>query len=414
MWNRAMSRVCAGCVPVVLLWGVWSGAADLDPSIEMAPEEASRVAETRWWERDQVLGDVGGLRSWLGERGVSLEIESVDEGLGNQAGGIGEGSRYKGLTNLSLVLDTEAVGWWRGGEFVTLIQNSRGEPLTEDCVGDIQTVSNIDAPEFTQVSEYFLEQRLGAGRLKVGRQDANADFVVAEGGGEFVNSSFGLVPTVPLPTYPAPALGVSAFAPVTGRLELGAGVWDGASDLGNGCFETAFDGVGGAVSALQLAVATGGGGILPGRYQVGLWYHSEVESPIPGAKAAHEASSASGVFLVADQELVRRDDLVVRAFGQGGIGDGEATGIAEYVGAGLVAEGLIPGRPDDSVGLGYARASIHDRESAADLTETVIEAYYAARILPWLVVKPDLQLVQNPGGRGEDAVVLGVRFETRL
>jgi porin len=405
-------------------------AEEPQTELRLASEEEldRRSGAEPWWQRDRLLGDLGGLRPWLGERGIELEIVSTDEGLGLADGGPArsETARYAGLTDLSIAVDTADAGWWDGGQLVALLQNARGRSLTEDRVGDLQTISNIDAPKLTQVSEYYLEQRVGTARLKVGRQDANADFVVADGAAELVSSSFGLVPTVPLPTYPAPALGVAAFVPLGSRVELGAGLWDGAAEVGSDAFETAFDGQGGEVAAAQLAVRTGGKTVLPGTYQLGVWHHSSVALDEDVAGAADPVTdAASGIYLIADQELWRRDGAVLHGFLQGGAGDGEATGIASYVGAGLTFEGFLPARPDDRIGIGFARAAVHDVpvEVAASsvqapatsrtLRETVVEAYYAAPLLPWLVVKPDLQLVMDPGGDGDDALVLGVRFESR-
>ncbi len=430
MIDRAMTRVCVGCVLIAACWGMPVAANEPDTELRLASEEElDRTSDAApWWQRDRLLGDLGGLRPWLEEQGIALEIVSTDEGLGLVDGGAAssETARYAGLTDLSLIVDTGAAGWWDGGQLVVLLQSARGRSLTEECLGDLQTVSNIDAPELTQVSEYYLEQRVGTARLKVGRQDANADFVVSDGAAELVNSSFGLVPTVPLPTYPAPALGVSAFVPLGSRVEIGAGLWDGASATGSDCFQTAFDGQGGEVAAAQVAVRTGGEAVLPGTYQLGVWHHSNVARTEDVAGAADPVTEASsGIYLIADQELWRRDGAALHGFLQGGAGDGEATGIASYVGAGLMLEGFLRARPDDRFGIGFARAAVHDvpvevtassaqvAAASRTLRETVVEVFYSTPLLPWLVVKPDLQLVMDPGGDGDDALVLGVRFESR-
>ncbi len=39
-------------------------------------------------------------------------------------------------------------------------------------------------------------------------------------------------------------------------------------------------------------------------------------------------------------------------------------------------------------------------------SETGFEAYYAAALLPWLVVTPDLQVILEPGGTSRKSAVL--------
>ena len=49
--------------------------------VEISDEAAPRS----WATRDRLLGDAGGVRSWLNERGLGIEIVSLDEGFGAPA-----------------------------------------------------------------------------------------------------------------------------------------------------------------------------------------------------------------------------------------------------------------------------------------------------------------------------------------
>jgi carbohydrate-selective porin OprB len=40
-----------------------------------------------------------------------------------------------------------------------------------------------------------------------------------------------------------------------------------------------------------------------------------------------------------------------------------------------------------------------------------VELFYKAHLTPWLSLQPDLQVVLNPGGKYDDAVTAGLRFE---
>lgn len=266
-----VSALCAlAPLPVNAGEGVSHPASNHGSEGELAQvlevEVEDQTTRSTWRTRDRLLGDLGGLRPWLEGMGLSIEITSVDEGLGSpgESDRTGAARHYAGLTDLVLSRDTEAAGWWRGGAIVVDLQNVRGGDLSE-VVGDLQGVSNIVGPPGTRLAEYHLVQVLAGGRVRVklGKQDANADFVVSEGGGELVNSSFGLVPTVPLPTYPAPALGAMVAWSAHERVLVATGIWDGAPEVGSGCMR-AFDGSGGTVSAVGLEVAAFGDAILPG------------------------------------------------------------------------------------------------------------------------------------------------------
>jgi porin len=420
-----VASVLCVAVTVPCSAGEHAGQAHLATGGTAAREEGlilaleSQAAPPQLRARTNLLGDIGGLRPWLQELGVSLEITSVDEGLASPDGDdSGSTARhYTGLTDLVLTLDTETAGWWRGGTLVVDLQSARGGDLSE-CVGDVQGVSNIVGPPRTRLAEYHLVQELADGKLRVklGKQDANADFVVSEGGGEFVNSSFGLMPTVPLPTYPAPALGAMAAWSAHNRVTVAAGVWDGAPAVGSGCLETAFDGAGGTVSAVGLEVAAFGDSVLPGTYRVGVWRHSEVEVAVTGkAPGSGETGAAAGLYLTADQELWARGERRLAVFGQAGWGETDRSAVSRYLGGGLTMRAPFAQRPADVVGLAVAHAHIGDleRPDPSSTSEVVVELFYRLPLAGWMTISPDLQWVRRPGGdRDRSALVAGLRVAT--
>jgi porin len=92
-----------------------------------------------------------------------------------------------------------------------------------------------------------------------------------------------------------------------------------------------------------------------------------------------------------------------------------------YIGSGFVYTGILPGRPNDRIGIAVAHARNGDPflrrnpilSEPMDRFETVLEFTYEARVTPWLILHPDLQYVLNPGTRSEinNALVAGVRFD---
>ncbi len=389
----------------------------IEKTIALDVETDSRRSD--WRSRDQLLGDLGGARPWLAKHGMTLEITSFDEGLGTPNKNLNEdrSGRYAGLTDVVLSLDTTGAGWWRGGNFSVVLQNVRGGDISA-VVGDAQGISNIVGPPGTRFVEYFLVQEFAAGKamLKVGKQDANADFVVSEGGGEFINSSFGIIPTVPLPTFPAPALGLMGAWQPSERIRFKAGVWDGAPALGSGSMTTAFDGSGGTVAAAGVELQAFGGRILPGTYRLGVWQHNEVELGADARLAVDEepVASADGIYFTIDQGLWRRGSRELAFFAQGGWGEADRSAFSRYFGGGLTLSGPIRGRDDDLLGIGIAHAELGDVERPSDYAthETIVELFYRFPVAPWMSLRPDLQWVERPGGDEGSALVVGLRVET--
>ena len=88
---------------------------------------------------------------------------------------------------------------------------------------------------------------------------------------------------------------------------------------------------------------------------------------------------------------------------------------AESVGdsfvAGLVYEGLIPGRDQDAVGAGVAWAELFQ---GGTHQESVFEFFYKVQIAPRVSIQPDLQYIASPSRIFRDALAVGMRFQITL
>ena len=87
-------------------------------------------------------------------------------------------------------------------------------------------------------------------------------------------------------------------------------------------------------------------------------------------------------------------------------------------------QGTFPGRDNDLVAFMFAYAKTNprlteyqdDRDSIAPGSvgiqsyESIAEVDYGAQIAPWLLIRPNLQYVMNPGGTGKipNAFVIGL------
>ena len=123
----------------------------------------------------------------------------------------------------------------------------------------------------------------------------------------------------------------------------------------------------------------------------------------------------------------------VGAFFNFGVSDGSTNPVKRSYSAGLVGKGVVPGRPNDNLGIGWARTKVsndfvpfmRDTFNLGLNHEDVVELYYSAALTPWLNVSPSLQIINSglsktldSGGTRlknlDTAYVAGVRVGVRF
>jgi porin len=115
-----------------------------------------------------------------------------------------------------------------------------------------------------------------------------------------------------------------------------------------------------------------------------------------------------------------------------GVSDGKANPVKYSYSLGLVGKGVVPGRPFDDFGIGWARTEFSDDfvpflRRTFDLGldhEDVVEVYYNAAVTPWLHVSPNFQYISpalnktlDAGGNFadlDDIYMAGVRVGVRF
>ncbi len=178
--------------------------------------------------------------SWknkLENNGLNFQASYKLDYFANTHGGIKRDQTTVSMMDINLEVDTQKLSLWQGGKFfVHLIDNSGGEKLSSDIVGDLQGVSNIAAPRTSRVFELWYEQTLIDEKfsLLVGIEDINSEFYVSEYGGLYINSSFGIGPELAAArpsVFPLAAFGVRSKFLFNERWEFLVGAYDG--DPGN-------------------------------------------------------------------------------------------------------------------------------------------------------------------------------------
>jgi hypothetical protein len=155
----------------------------------------------------------------------------------------------------------------------------------------------------------------------------------------------------------------------------------------------------------QVALLPNVGG-LEGHYRLYGWYAGYDHAKLGRDRnfSAGEADKGWGIGLSVDQQVGE----MVGLFGRAGWNNEEVYVVKWEASGGLNVKGLLPGREDDEIGLGFA-ALVPDRRFAEDDPEVHLELYYRIAVTENLAFTPDLQYVINPGGdSGNDGVFAGM------
>lgn len=431
-----------------------------------AAQVAASAGTESLWKRNQLLGDFGGLRGALEAAGVTLSLQETAEVLGDVSGGVRRGAVFEGALQMGLDIDTgKAIGLPDGTIHASAWQ-IHGRGLTANEVGNLNTISNIEATRATRLFELWYEQRLfdGAVSVRAGQLAADAEFQISAYAALFLNASFGWPVLAALdlpsggPAYPLATPAVRLKVQASQDLALLFGVFSGdTAPAGTGdpqrrnASGTSFVLNRGVfvIGEVQYSLELGSAGAgLPGTYKIGAWYNSNAfpdqRYGSDGLSLANPASNGvprshrgnASLYAVADQTMWRQPatkDQGIGVFGRVTGTSDDRNLVTVAVNAGLTWKGVIPARGDDTLGLGitYTRIGASARGLDADAAfyaggfapvrnaETVVELTYQAPVTPWLTLQPDAQYVFSPAGgvpnpaaptrRIGDAAVFGLR-----
>ncbi|MFQ3580049.1 MAG: hypothetical protein SNJ71_07920 [Bacteroidales bacterium] len=74
------------------------------------------------------------------------------------SGGISQNNFYLGFIDIGATFHTQGLGLWKHGSLFVSLQNTHGNSLSGEFLGDIQTASNIDNGNFTYLSHICYSQ----------------------------------------------------------------------------------------------------------------------------------------------------------------------------------------------------------------------------------------------------------------
>lgn len=352
--------------------------------------------------------------------GYQFEAAYTADVLSNVSGGIETGSRYLDNLDLTLEVDIErAWGFGAGTLFIYGLYNN-GSTFSDELVGDLQVISNIDTGHAWHLYEFWYEVGDGPWSLRTGLYDLNSEFDANETGGLFMNSSHGIGADISQTGKNGPSIFPVTSLTLRGAFETDAfsarlAVLDGEPGDPDdpASYKIDLGGEDGVLTVAEIDVPMSEAI----RLWAGYWRYSGEFERVDGSGPTN---GNDGWYIGAE----RRFSIGSRSasgFVRYGQADERLNTLRDYIGAGLVIDAPFASRPDDQLGLALASAGAGDpyRNSLsqagenAQHRETNLELSYRAQINEHLAIQPDIQFVRNPSASNvlEDALVLGIRFE---
>lgn len=388
------------------------------------------------------------LRAQAGEEppAVELGVAYTGELWGNVSGGLKRGLRYLDNVDITAEADLQRLAGWRNAGIFLYGMGNQGGNLSS-LVGDVQTVSNIEAQNSWRLYEAWLEQRLpGAGlSLLGGLYDLNSEFNVLPSAQLFINSSHGIGAAmassgVTGPSiFPLTSLGTRLKARLLPGLHVLAAALDGVpsspgNTRGTKIYLRPDDGL--LLTGEIVLLGEGSGEPLPSegslrrnaghesdhKVAAGGWYYTRERGTLMGPTEL--SGRSKGAYLIAETLIwaAGGGERRLSLFGRMEVANGEVNPVTGFFGAGAVYRGAFRSDGSDRLGLAvahairspdYAHLYLDDPRRETDAgAETNFELTYLAPLGDHLELQFNSQYILNPGWYGEvgHAWVNGLRL----
>lgn len=403
---------------------------------EAATTAATGVTGAAPPTQPHLLGDWGGVRTALEDRGITPAIQYIAMPVWNVKGGTRSDLSYAAQFTAGATFDLDRIAGIEGGSFQLLVTNRHGDNINADQ--KLELLQNPQAiwgaGQVWRLSQMFYRQVAGKVDAKIGRMSVGEDFGTAPC---FFESLYfcGIVPghVTPQYWYNPPVSVWGTRVRVNDRLGYTqVGVYELNPDnlQPDKGFNLSFSGARGVLVPVErgFTVKLGGDPKRLGTYKIGVWHDTSVSddlvrdvaggyAPISG-RALAQARGRWGGYVVARQQIRPPDSEgrgALTVNGSAVLTDGRTNLIRSIVVTGVTWTGLLKSRPKDEIGLAFGRTRINNRLTRVEQiqfdaglisrvpqkAEYAIEAAYAIAVAPGLSVRPNVQWYIHPGGRSD-------------
>ena len=429
-----------------------------------------------FWDRPRLTGDWFGLRDEMGKKGIVLDVDLLQVPQGVMSGGRKSLAEYSGLAEYTLNVDTQKLGLWPGGFLNVMAMTSYGDNVNNasGALAPPNILSLFPQPGDTTSAlmnltfMQFLSPKFGIVVGKIFGLGGDNNEFAHDIHSTFLNTALDFNMTLALAPFSAYG-GALLFLPWEGAA-FSVSVIDPSGTATNNDISEAFkDGVlvGGegrvTIKPFGLVGHQLLGFIWGNKERVSLQQDPEnlarlllqqrfarlgdpgpvlrkiLEQFFPAllvpAQPVNTTNNTWTVYYNFDQFLwsPKGDPKSgIGAFFRFGISDGIANPIKYAYNVGLGGKGIVPGRPLDTFGVGWARTQMSSNfvpflRQQLNLgldKEDAVEMYYNFSVTRWLNATLDLQVIDpalnkflNSSGQLQNmntSVVGGLRLYSRF
>jgi porin len=367
------------------------------------------------------------LPTWM-----DLELQVVAEPMLNPAGGLSTMGSWMQQSSASLSVgrgvNKDSANWSEADHWQLNLQVNHyaGNPLYGQEIGAIFPLQQVAHGDGFWMSELSLQRQAGTGWLgfKAGVLALNPDFIAAPVFNYYVHSALNDTLNITindLPINPYAAAGGLVTIEAREDVSLRYGLFNLSSTLPVadwlGLKQEPPSAGKGWVQLLQLTYTPA-------------WLTAGSQKPTAAAKPPNplpegllQAGGYStrgdgyGIYGTVTWSLPLAIGRDHRLWVGSNLSVDDPTDLSPlFVGAGLISQGVLPGRPEDVLILGVGRSSLTPNASSG-LTSTeegLVELGYQLQVNPWLTLKPSLQWIVNPGPRGDVPGIFATGLEIGL
>lgn len=394
--------------------------------VQVALAQETQSDSTDLWQCTHPTHGFWGLNEQLEPSGVELGLSLTSLYQANVHGGLSTNDRrgrFIGRYDLEMTIDLETLLGIEGGSIYMLGWGgwTDTEGIDGHSVGSAWGINALTYGNRTlDVVELFYEGPLTDNvTIAFGKMDFTGVFDASAYADDectqFLNAALVDDPAIP---FPAQGLGFVLNWNITDTWYLMGGIADAQADSRETGFRTAFhkeDYFFYALETGKTITLESANGPISGTYRLGMWGDGQEKSYLYNGRTHRDDI---GFYTSCDQMLCKEnsdpdDTQGLGTFFRYGWADSKYNSITNFYSFGVQYQGLVEGRDDDLLGIGFARGHFSDRavSSYPEDYESVTELYYAAKLTPWMTLSPSVQYASNPGGASgvSDATIFGLR-----
>ena len=422
-------------------------------------QEQMFSANSRW-----MTGDWGGLRTELLDKGYDFQFSYQSESAANLRGGYDHDhtARYTDQFNMGGAFDLQKILGLEKANFQLLITERSGRDITNDRLTDSRTGTlgssvqeNYGRGQTWRITTLAYQQKFldDVLDIKVGRLPIGSDFDST--GCVFQNNSLcgGLVGHASTVWYNSPVgqWGGRIKVNITPQVYAQVGAYEYNPTLleSNNGFKLNTSGRKGTtyVSELGWTPSLGEAG-MAGKYMVGGYWNSATANDVledangqnkqVTGEPADQLDGRYGMYAYARQQITTVGGDAKRGlslFAHYSQYDKRSSTLDWQAQVGAIYAGPFDARPQDSLAIGFSELHVNPaltknqrlHNETRNLTdydnpayqpiqqaEYAAEVHYDFKLTPWLMLRPNIQYLANPGGVYEvdNATVVGLTVNT--